>query len=69
MPIDLTLGLETSVVVVTGAAGQIGQVVIEAFLEAGCLGLAGLDIDVGKCARQHERLLWDQVDTMDEVAM
>lgn len=69
MPLDLGLGLETSVVVVTGAAGQIGQVIVEAFLEAGCFGVAGLDLNIAKCALQHEKLIWEQVDTTDEPAI
>ncbi|KAF4996918.1 hypothetical protein FDECE_12241 [Fusarium decemcellulare] len=65
---DLGLGLEDSVVVITGAGGQIGQVIVDAFLSAGCY-VGAFDIDGSKFNRQHERLLWIAVDTSHEEAM
>ncbi|KAF5639278.1 short chain dehydrogenase [Fusarium sp. NRRL 52700] len=65
---DLGLGLQGDVVVVTGAGGQIGQVIVEAFLSAGCL-VGGFDIDKSKFIKQHENLFWVAVDTTDETGM
>ncbi|KAF4950566.1 hypothetical protein FGADI_8125 [Fusarium gaditjirri] len=65
---DLGLGLQGDVVVVTGAGGQIGQVIVEAFLSAGCL-VGGFDIDKSKFIKQHWNLFWVAVDTTDEVGM
>lgn len=66
---SLDLGLQDTVVIVTGAAGQIGQVITEAFLQAGCLGVAGLDINTAKCSLRHEKLVWEQVDITNEATM
>ncbi|KAF5704901.1 short-chain dehydrogenase reductase sdr [Fusarium mundagurra] len=65
---DLGLGLQGDVVVVTGAGGQIGQVIVEAFLSAGCF-VGGFDIDKSKFFKQHENLFWVAVDTTDEEGM
>ncbi|KAI7760779.1 hypothetical protein LZL87_007991 [Fusarium oxysporum] len=65
---DLGLGLQGDVVVVTGAGGQIGQVIVEAFLSAGCF-VGGFDIDKSKFIKQHQNLFWVAVDTTDEAVM
>ncbi|KAF5658158.1 short chain dehydrogenase [Fusarium circinatum] len=65
---DLGLGLQGDVVVVTGAGGQIGQIIVEAFLSAGCF-VGGFDIDKSKFAKQHQNLFWVAVDTTDEEGM
>ncbi|KLP01292.1 uncharacterized protein LW94_8049 [Fusarium fujikuroi] len=65
---DLGLGLQGDVVVVTGAGGQIGQVIVEAFLSAGCF-VGGFDIDKSKFVKQHQNLFWIAVDTTDEEGM
>lgn len=65
---DLGLGLQGDVVVVTGAGGQIGQVIVEAFLSAGCF-VGGFDIDKSKFVKQHQNLFWVAVDTTDEEGM
>ena len=65
---DLDLGLEGSVAVITGAGGQIGQVIVDAFLAAGCL-VGALDIDPSKFNKKHEDLYWIQADTTDETAL
>lgn len=65
---NLDLGLEDTVVVVTGAGGQIGRVIVEAFLKAGCF-VGALDIDKSKFGPQHHRLLWVQADTSNEEQM
>ncbi|KAF4832499.1 2,5-dichloro-2,5-cyclohexadiene-1,4-diol dehydrogenase [Colletotrichum tropicale] len=62
---DLGLGLEGVIVAVTGAGGQIGQVIVEAFLSAGCF-VGALDIDNRKFQREHKNLLWLQCDTTEE---
>ncbi|KAL3294521.1 SET domain-containing protein 5 [Colletotrichum asianum] len=62
---DLGLDLEGTIVVVTGAGGQIGQVIVEAFLKAGCF-VAAVDIDESKLKRQHDNLLSMECDTSDE---
>ncbi|RFN46489.1 short-chain dehydrogenase reductase sdr [Fusarium flagelliforme] len=65
---DLGLGLQDNVVVVTGAGGQIGQVIVDAFLNAGCL-VGGFDVDKAKFVKQHQNLFWVEVDTTDETGM
>ncbi|EXK81903.1 hypothetical protein FOQG_13770 [Fusarium oxysporum f. sp. raphani 54005] len=65
---DLGLGLQGDVVVVTGAGGQIGQVIVEAFLAAGCF-VGGFDIDKSKFVKEHQNLFWVAVDTTDEADM
>ncbi|EWZ84330.1 hypothetical protein FOCG_11728 [Fusarium oxysporum f. sp. radicis-lycopersici 26381] len=65
---DLGLGLQGDVVVVTGAGGQIGQVLVEAFLAAGCF-VGGFDIDKSKFVKQHQNLFWVAVDTTSEAGM
>ncbi|KAF5971113.1 short-chain dehydrogenase reductase sdr [Fusarium coicis] len=62
---DLGLSLQGDAVVVTGAGGQIGQVIVEAFLSAGCF-VGGFDIDKSKFIKQYENLFWVAVDTTDE---
>ncbi|KAF4428676.1 2,5-dichloro-2,5-cyclohexadiene-1,4-diol dehydrogenase [Colletotrichum fructicola] len=62
---DLGLDLEGTIVVVTGAGGQIGQVIVEAFLKAGCF-VAAIDIDDSRLKRQHDNLLPMECDTTDE---
>lgn len=63
--IDLGLGLEGTVVIVTGAGGQIGRTVVESFLKAGSF-VVGFDINEVQFSYQHERLLWQKVDITDE---
>ncbi|KAF5630242.1 short-chain dehydrogenase reductase sdr [Fusarium tjaetaba] len=65
---DLGLDLHGDVVVVTGAGGQIGQVIVQAFLSAGCF-VGGFEIDKSKFVKQHENLFWVAVDTTDEDGM
>jgi NAD(P)-dependent dehydrogenase (short-subunit alcohol dehydrogenase family) len=65
---DLSLGLEGTVVIVTGAGGQIGRVIMEALLSAGCL-VGAIDINASNFKRQHENLLWVLADTTDESDM
>lgn len=65
---DLSFDLEGTVVVITGAGGQIGQVLLDAFLSAGCL-VAGLDIKLPNSRRQEDNLLWLEANTTDEDAM
>lgn len=65
---DLSLGLEGTVVIITGAGGQIGEVIVEAFLSAGCR-VGAVDIVRTNFKRQHENLLWLLADTTDESAM
>ncbi|KAH0424324.1 hypothetical protein CcaCcLH18_11614 [Colletotrichum camelliae] len=62
---DLGLDLEGTTVMVTGAGGQIGQVIVDAFLTAGCF-VVGLDIDDTKFKMQDKNLLWLKCDTTDE---
>lgn len=65
---DLSLSLEDSLVVITGAAGQIGQVLVNAFLSAGCI-VGGFDKTLSPNLPNHPRLYWHQVDITDEFAM
>lgn len=65
---DLGFELEGTVVIITGAGGQIGQVIVQAFLSAGCF-VGGFDIDQNKFTKEHKNLLWVLVDTTDEEAM
>ncbi|RBQ78485.1 hypothetical protein FVER14953_07669 [Fusarium verticillioides] len=65
---DLGLDLQGNVVVVTGAGGQIGQVIVEAFLSAGCF-VGGFEIDKSKFVKEHHNLFWVAVDTTDEHGM
>ncbi|KAI9172745.1 short-chain dehydrogenase reductase sdr [Paramyrothecium foliicola] len=65
---DLSLDLDRTVVIITGAGGQIGQVIVEGFLSAGSY-VAAFDVDTSKFTRQHDRLLWLEVDTTNEDAM
>lgn len=69
MSMNLGLGLQDSVVVITGAAGQIGQGIVQAFLQAECFGVAGLDINPLKCSLRHKNLIWYQVSVTDEVSI
>lgn len=62
------MGLEYSTVIITGAGGQIGQVIVDAFLAAGCY-VGALDIDSSKFTKQHKDLHWVQADTTDEAAI
>ena len=65
---NISFGLEDCLVVVTGARGQIGQVIVEAFLVAGC-DVAGLDIKPVGSLKQHDRLCSIEVDTTNEGAV
>lgn len=65
---DLGLGLQNETVVVTGAGGQIGQVIVDAFLSAGCF-VGAFDIDKSKFTKKCQNLFWVAVDTTDEEAM
>lgn len=65
---DTSLGLEGCLVVVTGARGQIGQVLVEAFLAAGC-DVAALDIKPCSSDQQQDRLHSIEVDTTSESAV
>ncbi|KAK5937002.1 hypothetical protein PMZ80_010751 [Knufia obscura] len=62
---DISFGLDGCLVVVTGASGHIGKVIVDAFLEAGCC-VVGLDIKVQSSPKQHERLRWIEVDITSE---
>ena len=62
---ELGLDLEGTVAVITGAGGQIGQVILKAFLSAGCR-VGALDIDDSKFNVQHEHLLWMKTNTTSE---
>lgn len=65
---DLELNIKDHVAIVTGAAGQIGSVIVDAFLAAGCC-VGALDIDIKKSDKTHSRLHWVQADTTDEDSM
>lgn len=65
---DLGLGLENTVAIVTGAAGQIGRVIVDALLAAGCC-VGALDINPPSELTSHQRLMWSRVDITDEDAM
>ena len=65
---DLGLDLEGTVVILTGAAGQIGQLIVEGSFSAGCY-VGAFDIDPTKFSKEHESLMWVQVDMCDEQAM
>lgn len=65
---DLGLGLEDSVAIVTGAGGQIGRVIVDALLAAGCY-VGGLDVNLPSDLRIHERITWSRVDITDEEAV
>ena len=67
---DIGLGLEGSHVVVTGGAGAIGSVVVQAFLAAGCL-VTAMDINDAKLASlpTHSNLQSVKVDIMDEAGL
>lgn len=62
---ELDLDLDDTLAIVTGAGGQIGQVIVKAFLRAGCR-VGALDIDESKFNIQDDRLLWLKVDVTDE---
>lgn len=61
---DLSLGLEGSVAIVTGAAGQIGRVIVDALLTAGC-HVGAFDINPPSDLTYRERLMWTRVDITD----
>lgn len=61
----LSLSLKNSDVLITGAAGQIGFVVMQYFLAAGAI-MTAWDIDDSKMDFKHDRLFWDHVDITDE---
>ena len=66
---DISLGLEGTHVVITGAAGHIGTVIVSAFLAAGCL-VSALDIKSPATPfENHENLTWHTVDITDEQAI
>jgi len=62
---DIGLGLEGTNVLITGAAGYIGSVVVEAFLAAGAMVFA-CDLNKEKMTQKHERLHWMVVDITSE---
>ena len=66
---DLSLGLEGTHVVITGAAGHIGQVAVEAFLSAGAL-VSAMDINMPeKTLQDSARLVRMTFDITDEAAV
>ena len=65
---DLNLGLEETHVVVTGAGGYVGTVVVQAFLSAGAR-VSAFEMDQTKMKLRHERLKWQQVDITSEKEM
>lgn len=62
---DLSLSLEDSVAIVTGAAGQIGSVIVDALLAAGCY-VGAFDINPPADSTPRQRLMWTRVDITDE---
>lgn len=65
---DLSLGLDRTHVIVTGAAGHIGTAVVRAFLAAGCR-VSALDIKVPQTPPDHEDIQWHLVDITDDSAV
>ena len=65
---DISLGLEGTHIVVTGAAGHIGTAIIHAFLAAGCR-VSAFDIKAPTTEFRHEHLTWHLVDITDESAI
>lgn len=63
--LDVGLGLDKAHVLITGAAGQIGQVVVRAFISAGAY-VSALDINESRMILEHERLQWLVIDITDE---
>ena len=66
--LDLGLGLEKTHVVVTGAAGHIGLVVVKAFIKAGAY-VSAFDIKDGVPQYSHQNLRWDRLDITNESQM
>ena len=65
-PFDLSLGLDSTHVLLTGASGAIGTVVSQALLSAGCL-VTALDIkEPGEPCSKHERFRWIKADISSE---
>ena len=64
-PFDLSLGLDGTHVLTTGAAGQIGSVVTQYFLAAGA-AVTAWDVVQSRMTQRHERLHWDVVDITNE---
>ena len=62
---NVGLGLEGHLVLITGASAHIGQIIVDAFIAAGCY-VAGLDIKSHSAAKQHARLHWIKVDITSE---
>lgn len=67
-PLEIGLGLENTHVIVTGAAGQIGQIIVKAFLAAGAY-VSGFDIKSPTTNYEHNSLSWYKVDVTDELAL
>ncbi len=65
---DIGLGLEDAHVLVTGASGAIGSVIVRAFLAAGAR-VSALDIVKPRKSLEHERLQASIVDVTDEAAV
>jgi NAD(P)-dependent dehydrogenase (short-subunit alcohol dehydrogenase family) len=65
---DLSLGLEGSHIVVTGAAGHIGSAVVRAFLAAGCR-VSAFDIREPETISRPDGVQWYLVDITDEEAV
>jgi NAD(P)-dependent dehydrogenase (short-subunit alcohol dehydrogenase family) len=65
---DLSLGLDDTVVIITGAGGQIGKVLVNAFLSAGCR-VGAVEVTESKFNGQHDNLFWVVADTTDEIAI
>jgi len=65
---DISLGLEGHLVVVTGASGHIGKVIVDAFLAAGS-NVACLDIKAHDSSIQHQLLHRIEVDIAKEHAV
>lgn len=65
---DLSLGVEGSHVVVTGAAGYIGIAVVQAFLAAGAI-VSAFDINEEKMELRHDRLHWQIADITSESSL
>lgn len=65
---DVGLGLEGCLAVVTGSSGHIGKAIVGAFLAAGCY-VVGLDRKPHTRLEQHERFTSIEVDITDEHAV
>jgi NAD(P)-dependent dehydrogenase (short-subunit alcohol dehydrogenase family) len=65
---DVSLGLDGTHILITGAAGQIGQSIVRAFLSAGA-HVTAIDINESRMTLQHEKLIWLTADITDEESM